>query len=178
MPLALHRLQRWRHTVWMSGVISYCWVTWWHPCLYLAFMMSRSMSVLTGKGQDPWCGTLTDLQFDPWIWFRSGLLDTEKWTLTIGLIVLVTASVSATSLRPNGHFYSFSRNYYLTVSFLQEVPLVPYAWDLPQTLRHVTPIFQASVTLRAILRTHTHSSHPGRHFFPSQHSLGIILDAG
>lgn len=28
----------------------------------------------------------------------------------------------------------------------------------------MTPIFQASVALQAILRTHTHLSHPGRHF--------------
>lgn len=153
----------------MSGVVSCWWVTWWHPFLYLAFMMNRSMNVLTGKGQDTWCGTLTDLQFDPWIWFRSGFLDTEKWTLTVGLIFLGTASVSATSLRPNGHFYSFSRNYNLTVSFLQEVPPVPYACDLSQTLRHVTP---TSVNTLG----HSENAHPlsppRKAFFPLSAVIG------
>jgi hypothetical protein len=163
----------------MRGVASSWWVPWWHSFLYLAFIMNRYLNVLTGKGQEAWCGMLIDLQFLPWVWFRLDYfghreMNFDRWVgdspgdciylshiLETQMVIFILSEESITLQYP-----SYSKFHW---SPLPVIYCKPYSiW--PQSSRHrwhSRPFWE---------HTPTWATQEG--IFPSQHSWGIILDAG
>lgn len=122
------------------------------------------MSILTGKGQDTWCGMLTDLQFVPWIWFRLDFLrhwekNFDRWVDSSGdlhlcqphletrVVILILLAETITLQYP-----SYSKCHWS-----------PLLWSTTNPVACDPNLPGISGTPGLSENTHTHLSHPGRY---------------